>query len=124
VPLMIDIWHSARRYVESGDFKLIAGASLAPLPGAEATPTIAAMFPGVDAVAFNAAVGPGGMPGAVLERLSADIRTVVDSWAFVARAATLGIEAKGNTPAELATGMKGEIERWRRIVRTAKIMAE
>ena len=25
VPLMFDIWHSARRYVESGDLKLIAG---------------------------------------------------------------------------------------------------
>ena len=35
VPLMFDIWHSARRYVDTGQLKLIAGAGLAPLPGAE-----------------------------------------------------------------------------------------
>ena len=35
VPLMFDIWHSARRYVESGELKLIAGAGPDPLPGAE-----------------------------------------------------------------------------------------
>ena len=34
VPLMFDIWHSARRYVESGELKLIAGAGPDLLPGA------------------------------------------------------------------------------------------
>src|SRR5262249_59575258 len=31
VPIMFDVWHSAKRYVESGDLKLIAGASAEPL---------------------------------------------------------------------------------------------
>jgi tripartite-type tricarboxylate transporter receptor subunit TctC len=37
VPLMFDIWHSARRYVESGELKLIASASAERLPGARRT---------------------------------------------------------------------------------------
>src|SRR5207237_10622008 len=34
VPLMFDIWHSAKRYVDSGELKLIAGASAERLAGA------------------------------------------------------------------------------------------
>src|SRR6266566_8135264 len=46
VPLMFDIWHSARRYVASGELKLIAGAGPDPLPGAANVPVIAATYPG------------------------------------------------------------------------------
>src|SRR5207302_8357379 len=36
VPIMFDVWHSAKRYVESGDIKLIAGASAERLSAAKA----------------------------------------------------------------------------------------
>ena len=54
VPLMFDIWHSARRYVETGQLKLIAGAGPDPLPGVEKAPIIATTYPGFTVVAFNA----------------------------------------------------------------------
>jgi tripartite-type tricarboxylate transporter receptor subunit TctC len=124
VPLMFDVWHSARRYVESGDLKLIAGAGLDPLPGAEQKPTIAAAYAGFDVVGFNAAIGPAGIPGPVLEKLSADIRAVVGSPAFAEKTANLGIDAKGNTPAELDVWMRQEIEKWVQIVKGADLKAE
>jgi len=124
VPLMFDVWHSARRYVDSGDLKLLAGTGLDPLPGAEGKPTIAASFPGFNVVGFNAAVGPAGIPGPVLERLSADIRAAVGSREFADRTANLGIDAWGDSPAELEAWMRGEIEKWVRIVRQANIKAE
>jgi tripartite-type tricarboxylate transporter receptor subunit TctC len=124
VPLMFDVWHSARRYVDSGDLKLIAGTGVDPLPGAEGRPTLAATYPGFNVVAFNAAVGPAGMPAPVLEKLSADIRAVVDSREFAEKTANLGIDTKGNTPAELDAWMRGEIEKWVRIVRDANIKGE
>src|SRR4030095_4094341 len=34
VPLMFDIWHSAKRYVDAGELELIAGAGLERLPDA------------------------------------------------------------------------------------------
>ncbi|HEY2134820.1 MAG TPA: tripartite tricarboxylate transporter substrate-binding protein, partial [Xanthobacteraceae bacterium] len=77
VPLMFDIWHSARRYVETGQLKLIASAG-DPLPGAEKAPTIAQTFPGFNVIAFNAMIGPAGIPAPVLAKLSADIGAVVD----------------------------------------------
>jgi tripartite-type tricarboxylate transporter receptor subunit TctC len=124
VPLMFDVWHSARRYVESHDLKLIAGAGLDPLPGAENKPTIAATYPGFNVVAFNAAVGPAGIPAPVLERLSADIRTTVGSREFADRTANLGIDAWGNTPAELEAWMRGEMDKWVQIAKQGNIKAE
>jgi len=124
VPLMFDVWHSAKRYVDSGDLKLIAGAGLDPLPDADNKPTIAATFPGFNVIAFNAAIGPAGIAGPVLRQLSADIRMVVDSRAFAERTVSLGIEAKGNTPAELEAWMRQEIDKWARIVKDANLAIE
>jgi tripartite-type tricarboxylate transporter receptor subunit TctC len=124
VPLIFDIWHSARRYVDSGDLKLIAGAGIDPLPGAEATPTIAATFPGFNVIAFNAAVGPAGIAPAVLEKLSADIGAVVASPQFAERTRGLGIDAWGNRPAELEAWMRTEIAKWAQIARDAGLKAE
>jgi len=123
VPLMFDIWHSARRYVETGQLKLIAGAG-DPLPGAETTPTIAQSFPGFNVIAFNAMIGPAGIPAPVLNKLSADIGAVVDSAEFAERTRSLGIDARSNTPPELDAWFAKEIDKWAEIARQAYIKAE
>jgi tripartite-type tricarboxylate transporter receptor subunit TctC len=124
VPLMFDIWHSARRYVESGELKLVASASAGRLPGAPGIPTIAEAYPGVEVIAFNAVVAPGGTPAPIVERLSADVRAIVVSDAFKERTKNLGIDAYGNTPSELTAWMLLEIERWKDVALKANIRAE
>src|SRR5215204_3246226 len=93
VPLMFDIWHSARRYVDAGELKLIAGAGPDPLPGAENLAVIDKTYPGFAVVAFNAVIAPAGTPAELLEKLSADMRAVVTSPAFTERTKALGINA-------------------------------
>jgi tripartite-type tricarboxylate transporter receptor subunit TctC len=124
VSLMFDIWHSARRYVESGELKLIASASAERLPGAANVPTIAETYPGVEVIAFNAIVAAGGTPAPIVERLSADIRAIVASDAFKDKTKNLGINAYGNAPAELSAWMLREIERWKDVAKAANIKAE
>ena len=124
VPLMFDIWHSARRYVESGDLKLIAGASAERLPGAENVPAIAETYPGFNVVAFNAVIAPKGVPAEMLARLSSDVRAVVTSPAFAERTRALGISAWGNTPAELDAWFAKETEKWAEIAKAANLKAE
>ena len=124
VPLLFDIWHSARRHVESGALKLIASASPDRLPGAANVPTIAETYPGVQVIAFNAVVAPGGTPAPILEKLSADIRAVVSSAAFAERTKDLGIDVYGNTPAELSAWMNREIGRWQEVVKASNIKPE
>src|SRR6266849_2061856 len=82
VPLMFDIWHSAKRYVDSGDLKLIAGAGAERLADAPQVAAIAETYPGFDVIAFNALVAPAGVPAPILDKLSADIRTVINSQEF------------------------------------------
>jgi len=124
VPLMFDIWHSARRYVDSGDLKLIAGAGPDPLPGAESVPVIDKTYPGFSVVAFNAVIAPAGTPAAVLERLSADLRAVVTSPAFAGRTRALGINAWGNTPKDLDAWFASETAKWAEIAKAANLKAE
>jgi tripartite-type tricarboxylate transporter receptor subunit TctC len=123
VPIMFDIWHSSRRHVESGALKLIASASAERLPGAQNVPTMAETYPGFEVMAFNALVAPAGVPAPVLEKLSADIRAVVNSEAFRERVKNLGINAYGNTPAELGKWMTGEIARWQEVAKAANLKA-
>jgi tripartite-type tricarboxylate transporter receptor subunit TctC len=124
VPLMFDIWHSARRYVETGQLKLIAGAGGAPLPGTENGATIAQTFPGFNVVAFNAMVGPAGIPPPVLDKLTTYIGAVIDSPEFAERTRSLGIDAKSSTPHELDAWFGREIERWAQIAKEANLKAD
>jgi tripartite-type tricarboxylate transporter receptor subunit TctC len=124
VPLMFDIWHSARRYVDSGDLKLIAGAGPDPLPGAESVPVIDKTYPGFTVVAFNAVIAPAGTPEGILEKLSADLRAVVTSPAFAERTKALGINAWGNTPKELDVWFASETTKWAEIAKAANLKAE
>src|SRR5215813_7798830 len=124
VPIMFDIWHSARRFVETGQLKLIAGAGTDPLPGAETSPTVAKTFPGFNVVAFNAVIGPAGIPAPILAKLAADIGAVVESAAFKERVKPLGIDAWSNTPAELDAWFAKEIDKWAELAKQANIKAE
>jgi tripartite-type tricarboxylate transporter receptor subunit TctC len=71
-------------------------------------------------IAFNAAVGPAGIAPAALDKL----RAVVASPQFAERTRNLGIEARGNSPAELDAWMRTEIAKWARIAREANLKPE
>jgi len=124
VPLMFDIWHSARRYVESGELKLIAGAGAERLPDAPDRPTIDETYPGFNVVAFNAVIAPAGVAPAVLERISADVRAIVTSPVFAERTKALGINNWGTSPRELDTWFARETEKWGEIAKAANLKAE
>src|SRR4029079_17193047 len=61
VPLMFDIWHSAKRYVDAGQLKLIAAAGAERFADSPDIATIAETFPGFQVMAFNALVTPAGV---------------------------------------------------------------
>jgi tripartite-type tricarboxylate transporter receptor subunit TctC len=124
VPIMFDIWHSARRYVDSGELKVIAAAGSERLADAPGVATIAETYPGFDVVAFNAMIAPAGVPQPVLEALSADVRAIVESPEFAAKTRQLGIFPAGNRPDELTDWMRKETARWAETARAANIKAE
>ena len=124
VPIMFDIWHSAKRYVDSGELKLIAGAGGQRLADAPQVAAIAETYPGFDVIAFNALVAPAGVPAPVLDKLSADLRAVINSREFSDKVRHLGIFPLGNTPQELSAWMREQIARWQEIAKAANIKAD
>jgi tripartite-type tricarboxylate transporter receptor subunit TctC len=124
LPLMFDIWHSARRYVEAGELKLIAGAGPDPLPGAESVAVIDKTYPGFTVVAFNAVIAPAGVPPAILQKISSDVRAIVTSPLFAERTKPLGINAWGSTPHALDVWFAAETEKWAAIAKAANLKAE
>jgi len=124
VPLMFDVWHSAKRYVDSGELKLIAGAGRERLADAPDVPTIAETFSGFDVIAFNAMIAPAGVPNPILLMLADAVRAVVGSPEFAARTRNLGIFPQANTPEELDRWMLKETARWAEIAKAANVKAE
>ena len=124
VPLMFDVWHSAKRYVVTGDLKLIAGIGAERLPDAPDVPTLAETYPGFNVIASQAVFGPANMPKPLVDKLAADIRAIVVSPEFAEKTKNLGIDPKPMKPEELGGWVQGEIARWRDIAQAANLKAE
>jgi tripartite-type tricarboxylate transporter receptor subunit TctC len=124
VPLMFDVWHSAKRFVGPGKLKLIAGTTAERLPDMPDKPSIAETYPGFNVVAFQALIGPAGIPEPVLKKLSTDIAAVIDSKEFAERTKHLGIKPWGTTAQELDAWMQKEIANWKTIADAAHIKVD
>jgi tripartite-type tricarboxylate transporter receptor subunit TctC len=73
-------------------------ASAQRLQDAPQYPTLAETFPGFDVSAFQALAVPKGVPPAVIEKISADIRSVVSSPEFAEKVGPLGVFPKATSP--------------------------
>jgi tripartite-type tricarboxylate transporter receptor subunit TctC len=124
VPVMFDIWHSAKRYVETGQIKIIAGASAERLGDTPNTPAIAESYPGFAVMAMNALYGPAGIPAPVLTKVSTDVRAIVESSEFKEKTKQLGILTWGTTPQELDAWTRKEIANWAEVAKAANIKVD
>jgi tripartite-type tricarboxylate transporter receptor subunit TctC len=87
-------------------------------------PALAETLPGFDISQWNAVWAPAGTPKDVLDKLSTEIRRIVQSPDYKARMAEQGSEAIGNSPSELAAFQKAEIDKYRKIAQQANIKAD
>lgn len=124
VPIMFDVWHSAKRYVDSGQIKLIAGASAERLSDAPQAPAIAESYPGFAVMAVNALYGTAGAPQPVLAKAAADVRAIVESAEFREKTKHLGIRTWGTTPQELDAWTRQEIVNWAEVAKAARIKVD
>jgi tripartite-type tricarboxylate transporter receptor subunit TctC len=124
VPIMFDLWSSVKPYVADGRLKMLAVASAQRLQDAPQYPTLAETFTGFDVSAFQAIAAPKGVPPAVIEKISADINSVVSSPEFAAKVAPLGVFPRGTSPQELDAIIREEMQRWTAIAKAANITVE
>ena len=112
-------------HIASGKLRVLAVTGKHRLPSLPDVPTTAeAGYPKVDATSWFAVFAPAAVPKAVVDKLTADIRTVVQNAAFQQKAQEQGATADYQTPAQLGDKVKADLANWAQVVKTSKIEAE
>ena len=112
-------------HIASGKLRVLAVTGKQRLPSLPDVPTTAeAGYPKVDATSWFAVFAPAGVPKAVVDKLTADIRTVVQSPTFQQKAQDQGATADYQTPAQLGDKVRADLANWATVVKTSKIEAE
>ncbi len=112
-------------HIASGKLRVLALTGKQRLPSLPDVPTTAeAGYPKVDATSWFAVFAPAGVSKAVVDKLTADIRTVVQSPTFQQKAQEQGATADYQTPAQLGDKVRADLANWATVVKTSKIEAE
>ena len=112
-------------HIASGKLRVLAVTGKQRLPSLPDVPTTAeAGYPKVDATSWFAVFAPAGVPKAVVDKLTADIRTVVQSPTFQQKAQEQGATADYQTPAQLGDKVRADLANWAQVVKASHIEAE
>ena len=88
-------------------------------------PTVAeAGYPGFEADTWYGMLAPAKVPPALVNQANAAVTKMLTQADFKERLAHEGAQPAGGTPAQFAAHIKSEIEKWAKIVRTAKVKIE
>jgi tripartite-type tricarboxylate transporter receptor subunit TctC len=87
-------------------------------------PTIAeAGVPGFEAASWNGLMTPAGVAPALIARINCDAVRVLQSPEVRDKLAADGAEAVGNTPQAFTAHIRGELEKWGRVIKAAGLDA-
>jgi tripartite-type tricarboxylate transporter receptor subunit TctC len=112
-------------HVKSGKLKGIAVTSIRRSPSAPEFPTIAESgLPGYAVYEWNGLFAPAGTPKDIIARLNAEVMKIIHSPEVKERFFALGAEASPGTPEQLGDYVRGEIAKWRNVVREMGIKAD
>ncbi|MDD2545997.1 MAG: tripartite tricarboxylate transporter substrate binding protein [Burkholderiaceae bacterium] len=112
-------------HIASGKLRVLAVTGKERLPSLPEVPTTAeAGYPKVDATSWFAVFAQAGVPKPVIDKLSADIRTVVQNPEFRQKAQAQGASADYQNPQQLGDKVKAELASWATVVKASKIEAE
>jgi tripartite-type tricarboxylate transporter receptor subunit TctC len=110
---------TALPHIKSGRLKALAVTRLKRSATLPELPTVAETLPGFDISLWQGIVAPAGTPRAIVAKLNAQIVKSLKTPDLNSKLAAQGLDAVGNTPAEFATYMKSEADKWAGIVRTS-----
>jgi tripartite-type tricarboxylate transporter receptor subunit TctC len=122
VDLMFTGPPSAKAMSEGGKLKVLAVASserIALLPN---VPTVAeAGVPGYTMASWFGLLAPAKTSTTIVERLSAETKTAVNSQVFKDRMKSVGLEIDGGTPAAMLETMRSDTQRWAELIKATGI---
>ncbi len=122
VDLMFTGPPSAKSMSEGGKLKLLAVASAERIVLLPDVPTVAeAGVPGYTMAGWFGLLAPAKTPTTIVERLSAEIKTAVNSQIFKERMKSVGLEVDGGTPAAMLETMRSDTQRWAELIKATGI---
>ena len=125
VDMMFDNLGVSAQHVRSGKLKALAVGSEKRVASLPSVPTVAeAGLPGFVGVTWFGVVAPPKTNPEIVAKLSAAIAEALRHPDVVRRLGELSADPVGNSPAEMASFMKDETERWRRVIRTAGVKVD
>jgi tripartite-type tricarboxylate transporter receptor subunit TctC len=122
IDVMFTTVASAASLVENGQLRAIAVTSAERSPAFPQLPTVnEAGVPGYTAESWYGLFAPAGTPSDVIARLNKAAASAVQSEAFKKLGVNEGLVVIARPPEELDRYVRGEEERWRRVIRDAGI---
>ena len=85
-------------------------------------PTLAESgLPGFETVAWFGLFAPAGTPKPILDKLQAEVARIVREPEIRERMTALGGEPVGNSPEAFAAIVKGDVAKWKKVVKDANV---
>ncbi len=124
IELQIDPLYASLPNIQGGKVKALAITSPARAPSNPEIATVGETFPGYSVVSITGLVAPRATPRPIIEKIAADVATVLKAPDMVERMKGIGMDPTTNTPAEFDNFIKTEIERWAPIVKASGAKAD
>ncbi len=122
IPIMFEGIAGLNPGIQNGGIRVlgIATNKRVRVPNLADLPTIAETVPGVVSSGWLILMAPAGTPDSIIQKISADLRTVVAQPDVIERFAQLGTYTRDMSPAETEAFMRNEEKLWWPIVRQIK----
>lgn len=115
---------SAMPLVASGKMRVLAVADQERVPQLRDVPAISETLPGYSAHVWFGLMAPAKTPVAITNKLSEELRTIMNLADVRERLNALGYQVKPTTPAQMTKLMADEYEKWGQVIKTAGIKPE
>jgi tripartite-type tricarboxylate transporter receptor subunit TctC len=116
---------TAKPLIEGGKLRALAVTGRTRAQTMPDVPTVEeAGVPGYDAMQWYGLLAPAGTPPAIVERIQAEVAAALKTPEVRERLSADGAEPVGNTPAEFATVIRDELDKWANVAKAAGIKPE
>lgn len=119
VPLMIGGIAPALPFLSDGRVRVLGVANPKRYPALPDTPLFSDVAPGVSVQSWIGLFAPAGTPAPVIERLSADLRAVLQNPEFTAALQPLGMAPRPMTPQAFGDMVRNDMPKWNAAVKAS-----
>jgi tripartite-type tricarboxylate transporter receptor subunit TctC len=124
VQVMFDTLSGSIGHITAGTLRALAVTTAARSPALPDIPTVGDFVLGYEASTFHGIGAPRSTPGEIINKLNNEINAVLADPQTQMRLAELGATPLPGSPAEFATFIADETEKWGKVVKLAGIKAE